>query len=73
MDDEKKLDETEKNTDEVRENDQELTFEHGYGAQEGVLSDDESLEDVAGVNEKDIENDLLREQDSKTPGKGDDN
>ena len=68
MADEKKLDETEQNTDEGRENDQELTFEHGYGAQEGVLSEDKSLEDVAGVSEKDIENDLLREQDAKTPG-----
>jgi len=44
------------------EDDQELTFEHGYGAQEGVLSEDESVEDVAGVSEKDIENDLLGER-----------
>ena len=43
------------------EDDHELTFEHGYGAQEEVLSG-ETLADVAGVTEKDVRDDVLGTQ-----------
>lgn len=51
-----------RNAHEADEDEQELTFEHGYGAQDDVLSGDESLEDIAGVSEKDVHDDLLGEQ-----------
>lgn len=41
------------------EGEQELTFEHGYGAQERVLSEEEDLADVAGVKEEDVREDFL--------------
>ena len=43
-----------------QDDDQELTFESGYGAKDNVLKDDETLEDVAGVSEEDIRNDVKR-------------
>ncbi len=45
-----------------KEDARELTFEHGYGAQEEVVTDDEALEDVAGVSEEDVREDLLDAQ-----------
>lgn len=44
------------------EGEQELTFEHGYGAQERVLSEEEDLADVAGVKEEDVREDFLGER-----------
>ncbi len=58
-----------RNAHETDEDEQELTFEHGYGAQEGVLSGDESLEDIAGVSEKDVHDDLLGERPADEAGK----
>ncbi len=45
-----------------QDDDRELTFESGYGAQDKVLEDDETLEDVAGVSEEDIREDLRETQ-----------
>ncbi|CAN5899746.1 hypothetical protein BH24DEI2_BH24DEI2_12980 [soil metagenome] len=45
-----------------QKDDHELTFEHGYGAQDNVLEDDETLADVAGVSEKEVREDLLGER-----------
>ena len=42
-------------------NDQELTFESGYGAQDKVLQDGETLEEVAGVSEEDVRDDLQKD------------
>lgn len=46
-----------------QDNDHELTFESGYGAQDKVLEEDETLEDVAGVSEADIREDIKRDED----------
>ena len=43
--------------------DHELTFESGYGAQDKVLKGDETLEDVAGVSEEEVRQDLESSQD----------
>ena len=43
------------------QDEQELTFESGYGAQDKVLGEDESLEDVASVSEADVRQDLQRD------------
>ena len=51
--------------------DHELTFESGYGAQDKVLKDGESLEDVAGVSEEDIRKDMETQEDEAS-GEGED-
>lgn len=43
----------------------ELTFERGYGAQDHVLGEGETLADVAGVSEEDVREDLLGERDEQ--------
>ena len=57
-------DEVVKNKTELKrgEEGQELTFEHGFGAQDNVLEDDETLTDLGGVSEKAIRDDLLEEK-----------
>ena len=51
-----------KNKRDDRQDDHELTFESGYGAQDKVLQEDETLEDVAGVSEEDIRKDVRETQ-----------
>ena len=46
--------------------DHELTFESGYGAQDKVLKEGETLEDVAGVSEEDIRKDVQETQEDET-------
>lgn len=46
-----------------QDDDHELTFESGYGAQDKVLEGDETLEDVAGVSEADIREDVKPDKD----------
>ena len=41
----------------------ELTFESGYGAQDKVLKNDETLEEVAGVSEEAIRKDVQKVKD----------
>ena len=48
-----------------RQDDHELTFESGYGAQDNVLQNDETLEDVAGVSEEDIRKDVRETQEDE--------
>ena len=57
-------DEVVKNKTELKrgEEGQELTFEPGFGAQDNVLEDDETLTDLGGVSEKAIRDDLLEEK-----------
>ncbi len=51
------------------EDDHELTFEHGFGANEALRKDnDKSLADIAGVSEEDVREDLLEE---RSDGEGD--
>ena len=54
-----------------QDDDRELTFESGYGAQDKVLEDNETLEDVAGVSEEDIREDI-RETQEEDEAKGED-
>ena len=54
-----------------QDDDHELTFESGYGAQDKVLEDNETLEDVAGVSEEDIREDM-RETQEEDEAKGED-
>ncbi len=54
-----------------QDDDHELTFESGYGAQDKVLENDETLEDVAGVSEEDIREDMRETQEEdEAKGKG---
>ncbi len=42
------------------EDDHELTFEHGFGANEALHEDDDrSLAEIAGVSEEEVREDLL--------------
>ena len=44
----------------VLEDDHELTFERGFGANEALREDDDrSLAEIAGVSEEDVREDLL--------------
>ena len=46
----------------AQEDDKELTFERGFGAQDKVVKDGETLADLGGVSEADIRKDLLKEK-----------
>ena len=48
--------------DEQGDDNHELTFESGYGAQDKVLKEGETLEDVAGVSEEDVRKDVRETQ-----------
>ena len=51
-------------------NDHELTFESGYGAQDEVLKEDKTLEEVAGVSEEDIRKDVQETQEESEERSG---
>ena len=55
-----------------QDDERELTFESGYGAQDEVLKNDETLEEVAGVSEEDIRKDVREmQEESGDEGKSD--
>ena len=53
-------DDAERDIPETNEDDRELTFERGFGANEALREDDDrSLAEIAGVSEEDVREDLL--------------
>ena len=54
------------------DDDHELTFERGFGANEALREDDDrSLAEIAGVSEEDVREDLLEGSDDEQDEAGD--